>query len=153
MVFEPVELSALCDTVRDRLQSKAAGKGIALRIEGEPAAVSGQRRTLEQMIFNLTDNAINYNRPAGQCDAYDRHRERPAVRARWRVPASVSRPADQQRVFERFYRVDKSHSKMTGGTGLGLSIVKHGAALHHAEVELKSVLGEGTCITLRFPKE
>ena len=62
-------------------------------------------------------------------------------------------PADQQRVFERFYRVDKSHSKMTGGTGLGLSIVKHGAALHHAEVELKSALGEGTCITLRFPKE
>ena len=65
VAFEPVELSALCDTVRDRLQSKAAGKGIALRIEGEPAAVSGQRRTLEQMIFNLTDNAINYNEPQG----------------------------------------------------------------------------------------
>ena len=61
-------------------------------------------------------------------------------------------PADQARVFERFYRVDKSHSKMTGGTGLGLSIVKHGAALHHAKIELQSALGVGTTITLRFPK-
>lgn len=150
--FEPVELSALCDTVRDRLQSKAAGKGIGLRIEGEPAAVSGQRRTLEQMIFNLTDNAINYNKPQGSVTlATGTENGRPFVRV---ADTGIGiAPADQQRVFERFYRVDKSHSKMTGGTGLGLSIVKHGAALHHAEVELKSALGEGTCITLRFPKE
>ena len=150
--FEPVELSALCDTVRDRLQSKAAGKGIALRIEGEPAAVSGQRRTLEQMIFNLTDNAINYNKPQGSVTLVTgTENGRPFVQV---ADTGIGiAPADQQRVFERFYRVDKSHSKMTGGTGLGLSIVKHGAALHRAEVELKSVLGEGTCITLRFPKE
>ena len=150
--FEPVELSALCDTVRDRLQSKAAGKGIALRIEGEPAAVSGQRRTLEQMIFNLTDNAINYNKPQGRVTLVTgTENGRPFVQV---ADTGIGiAPADQQRVFERFYRVDKSHSKMTGGTGLGLSIVKHGAALHRAEVELKSVLGEGTCITLRFPKE
>ena len=95
VAFEPVELSALCDTVRDRLQSKAASKGIALRIEGEPAAVSGQRRTLEQMIFNLTDNAINYNKP--QRDAYDRHGEWAAVRAgggyrhRYRAGGSAAR--------------------------------------------------------------
>ena len=150
--FEPVELSALCDTVRDRLQSKAAGKGIALRIEGEPAAVSGQRRTLEQMIFNLTDNAINYNKPQGSVTlTTGTENGRPFVQVS-DTGIGIA-PADQQRVFERFYRVDKSHSKMTGGTGLGLSIVKHGAALHHAEVELKSALGEGTCITLRFPKE
>lgn len=152
VAFEPVELSALCDTVRDRLQSKAAGKGIALRIEGEPAAVSGQRRTLEQMIFNLTDNAINYNKPQGSVTlATGTENGWPFVRV---ADTGIGiAPADQQRVFERFYRVDKSHSKMTGGTGLGLSIVKHGAALHHAEVELKSALGEGTCIALRFPKE
>ena len=152
VAFEPVELSALCDTVRDRLQSKAAGKGIALHIEGEPAAVSGQRRTLEQMIFNLTDNAINYNKPQGSVTlTTGTESGRPFVRV---ADTGIGiAPADQQRVFERFYRVDKSHSKMTGGTGLGLSIVKHGAALHHAEVELKSALGEGTCITLRFPKE
>ena len=152
VAFEPVELSALCDTVRDRLQSKVAGKGIALRIEGEPTAVSGQRRTLEQMIFNLTDNAINYNRPQGSVTlATGTESGRPFVQVS-DTGIGIA-PADQQRVFERFYRVDKSHSKMTGGTGLGLSIVKHGAALHHAEVELKSALGEGTCITLRFPKE
>ena len=152
VAFEPVELSALCDTVRDRLQSKAAGKGIALRIEGEPAAVSGQRRTLEQMIFNLTDNAINYNKPQGSVTlTTGTESGRPFVQVS-DTGIGIA-PTDQQRVFERFYRVDKSHSKMTGGTGLGLSIVKHGAALHHAEVELKSALGEGTCITLRFPKE
>lgn len=152
VAFEPVELSALCDTVRGRLQSKAAGKGITLRIEGEPAAVSGQRRTLEQMIFNLTDNAINYNKPQGSVTlTTGTESGRPFVRV---ADTGIGiAPADQQRVFERFYRVDKSHSKMTGGTGLGLSIVKHGAALHHAEVELKSALGKGTCITLRFPKE
>lgn len=152
VAFEPVELSALCDTVRGRLQSKAAGKGITLRIEGEPAAVSGQRRTLEQMIFNLTDNAINYNKPQGSVTlTTGTESGRPFVRV---ADTGIGiAPADQQRVFERFYRVDKSHSKMTGGTGLGLSIVKHGAALHRAEVELKSALGKGTCITLRFPKE
>ena len=152
VAFEPVELSALCDTVRGRLQSKAAGKGITLRIEGEPAAVSGQRRTLEQMIFNLTDNAINYNKPQGSVTlTTGTESGRPFVRV---ADTGIGiAPADQQRVFERFYRVDKSHSRMTGGTGLGLSIVKHGAALHHAEVELKSALGKGTCITLRFPKE
>ena len=152
VAFEPVELSALCDTVRGRLQSKAAGRGITLRIEGEPAAVSGQRRTLEQMIFNLTDNAINYNKPQGSVTlTTGTESGRPFVRV---ADTGIGiAPADQQRVFERFYRVDKSHSKMTGGTGLGLSIVKHGAALHHAEVELKSALGKGTCITLRFPKE
>ena len=152
VAFEPVELSALCDTVRGRLQSKAAGKGITLRIEGEPAAVSGQRRTLEQMIFNLTDNAINYHKPQGSVTlTTGTESGRPFVRV---ADTGIGiAPADQQRGFERFYRVDKSHSKMTGGTGLGLSIVKHGAALHHAEVELKSALGKGTCITLWFPKE
>ena len=124
VAFETVELSALCDTVRDRLQSKAAGKGIALRIEGEPAAVSGQRRTLEQMIFNLTDNAINYNRPQGSVTlATGTESGRPFVQVS-DTGIGIA-PADQQRVFERFYRVDKSHSKMTGGTGLGLSTVSY----------------------------
>ena len=152
VAFEPVDLSALCETVRDRLQSKAAGKGIALHIEGEPVTVSGQRRTLEQMIFNLTDNAINYNKPQGSVTlTTGTENGRPFVQV---ADTGIGiAPADQQRVFERFYRVDKSHSKMTGGTGLGLSIVKHGAALHNAEVELKSTLGEGTQIRLLFPKE
>ena len=147
--FEPVELHALCGTVYDRLQGKAEQRGIMLTVSGAEATVSGQRRTLEQMIFNLADNAINYNKPHGSVTLTSgTENGRPFVRV---ADTGIGiAPADQPRVFERFYRVDKSHSKMTGGTGLGLSIVKHGAALHHAEIELKSALGQGTEITLRF---
>ncbi|MFR6188308.1 MAG: sensor histidine kinase [Butyricicoccus sp.] len=145
-----MELSALCDTVATACRARRQkGHACASREKG---CVSGQRRTLEQMIFNLTDNAINYNKPQGSVTlTTGTENGRPFVQVS-DTGIGIA-PADQQRVFERFYRVDKSHSKMTGGTGLGLSIVKHGAALHHAEVELKSALGEGTCITLRFPKE
>ncbi len=103
------------------------------------------------MIFNLTDNAINYNKPQGSVTlTTGTENGRPFVRVE-DTGIGIA-PADQQRVFERFYRVDKSHSKMTGGTGLGLSIVKHGAALHHAEVELKSALGEGLALLCGFLK-
>ena len=149
--FEPVELSVLCGTVRDRLQHKAAAHKIRLSIGGKPVTVSGERRTLEQMIFNLADNAIAYNNPNGSV-RLETGVENGAPFVRVADTGIGIAPADQQRVFERFYRVDKSHSKMTGGTGLGLSIVKHGAAMHHAEIEMQSALGEGTTITLRFPK-
>lgn len=149
--FEPVELAGLCGTVRDRLAHKAAEHNIALHVMGEPVTVSGQRRTLEQMVFNLADNAINYNKPHGSVTLQTGEENgMPFVRVS-DTGIGIA-PADQPRVFERFYRVDKSHSKQTGGTGLGLSIVKHGAALHHAQVDLRSALGEGTEITLRFPK-
>ena len=149
--FEPVELSVLCGTVRDRLQHKAAAHKIRLSFGGKPVTVSGERRTLEQMIFNLADNAIAYNNPNGSVQL-ETGEENGAPFVRVADTGIGIAPADQQRVFERFYRVDKSHSKMTGGTGLGLSIVKHGAAMHHAEIEMQSALGEGTTITLRFPK-
>ena len=147
--FEPVELAALCGTVRDRLQHKAAERQCTLRVAGAPAEVSGQRRTLEQMVFNLADNAIAYNKPGGSV-LLETGTQDGAPFVRVSDTGIGIAPADQQRVFERFYRVDKSHSKMTGGTGLGLSIVKHGAALHHAEIALQSTPGEGTAITLRF---
>ena len=149
--FEPVELNALCGTVRDRLQHKAVEHKITLGVAGEPVTVSGQRRTLEQMIFNLADNAIAYNKPNGSV-LLETGTQDGAPFVRVSDNGIGIAPADQQRVFERFYRVDKSHSKMTGGTGLGLSIVKHGAALHGAEIEMQSALGEGTTITLHFPK-
>ncbi|MDO4269879.1 MAG: ATP-binding protein [Eubacteriales bacterium] len=148
---EPVELLSLCGSVRDRLQHKAAENRVTLAVEGAPVTVSGQRQTLEQMVFNLADNAIAYNKPGGRVTVTAGSEEgAPFVRVS-DTGIGIA-PADQQRVFERFYRVDKSHSKMTGGTGLGLSIVKHGAALHGAAVELKSALGEGTEIAIRFPK-
>lgn len=149
--FEPVELAALCGTVRDRLMHKAAENKITLHVKGAPVTVSGQRRTLEQMIFNLADNAIAYNKPHGSV-TLETGEENGAPFVRVSDTGIGIAPADQPRVFERFYRVDKSHSKQTGGTGLGLSIVKHGAALHHAQIDLHSTLGEGTEITLRFPK-
>lgn len=149
--FEPVELSGLCGTVRDRLAHKAAEHKITLHVTGTPVTVSGQRRTLEQMVFNLADNAIAYNKPHGSVTlTTGEENGTPFVRVS-DTGIGIA-PADQQRVFERFYRVDKSHSKQTGGTGLGLSIVKHGAALHRAQIDLRSTLGEGTEITLRFPK-
>lgn len=149
--FEPVELSALCGTVRDRLAHKAAEHKITLHLTGKPVTVSGERRTLEQMVFNLADNAIAYNKPHGSVTLQTGEKNGVPFVCVSDTGIGIA-PADQPRVFERFYRVDKSHSKQTGGTGLGLSIVKHGAALHHAQIDLHSTLGEGTQITLRFPK-
>lgn len=149
--LEPVELLALCGTVRDRLAHKAAAQQITLTVLGAPVTVSGERATLEQMVFNLADNAITYNRPQGSV-TLETGTEHDAPFVRVADTGIGIAPADQQRVFERFYRVDKSHSRASGGTGLGLSIVKHGAALHHAAIDLQSTPGEGTTVTLRFPK-
>ena len=150
--FEPIELQPLCCTVRSRLQSKADRLGLKIECAGENATVSGQRRTLEQMVFNLADNALAYNRPNGSVTIETGTDSDGAPFVRVSDTGIGIAPADQKRVFERFYRVDKSHSKMTGGTGLGLSIVKHGAALHGASLTLDSTLNVGTRITLTFPK-
>ena len=150
--FEPIELQPLCCTVRSRLQSKADRLGLKIECAGENATVSGQRRTLEQMVFNLADNALAYNRPNGSVTIETGTDSGGAPFVRVSDTGIGIAPADQKRVFERFYRVDKSHSKMTGGTGLGLSIVKHGAALHGAALTLDSTLNVGTRITLTFPK-
>ena len=150
--FEPIALLPLCGTVRSRLQSKADRLGLKIDCKGENATVSGQRRTLEQMVFNLADNALAYNRPNGSVTIETGTDSDGAPFVRVSDTGIGIAPADQKRVFERFYRVDKSHSKMTGGTGLGLSIVKHGAALHGAKVTLDSTPDVGTKITLTFPK-
>lgn len=150
--FEPIELQPLCCTVRSRLQSKADRLGLKIECAGENATVSGQRRTLEQMVFNLADNALAYNRPNGSVTIETGTDSDGAPFVRVSDTGIGIAPADQKRVFECFYRVDKSHSKMTGGTGLGLSIVKHGAALHGAVLTLDSTLNVGTRITLTFPK-
>ena len=150
--FEPIELLPLCGTVRSRLQSKADRLGLKIDCRGENATVSGQRRTLEQIVFNLADNALAYNRPNGSVTIETGTDGDGAPFVRVSDTGIGIAPADQKRVFERFYRVDKSHSKMTGGTGLGLSIVKHGAALHGAKITLDSTPDVGTKITLTFPK-
>ena len=138
-----------------RGEAKVKGRsqnGIEIECAGENATVSGQRRTLEQMVFNLADNALAYTRPNGSVPIETGTDSDGAPFVRVSDTGIGIAPADLKRVFERFYRVDKSHSKMTGGTGLGLSIVKHGAALHGAALTLDSTLNVGTRITLTFPK-
>ncbi len=108
------------------------------------------KRLLYEVIYNLTDNAIRYNKVGGSVKISFSSK---ASALELKVEDSgIGIPAEHlSRVFERFYRVDKSHSRETGGTGLGLSIVKHAALYHHAEVDIKSEVGKGTAITVRFP--
>ena len=149
---QEIDLLDLARTVEDRLQSTAKQHQVELELTGDHAAVQGLPSVVEEMVYNLCDNAIKYNRPGGKASV----RVEDGADA---VTVTVSDtgigipPEDRERVFERFYRVDKSHSKAIGGTGLGLSIVKHGAALHNARVELDSAPGKGTTVRLRFPKE
>lgn len=147
---EDVELRALAGEVASRFDAAAAARDVQITVNGCDAHVNGVRRVLDEMLSNLIDNAVKYNVAGGSVavsvqDAPDG--------ARLTVSdTGIGIPAEHRdKVFERFYRVDKSHSKQTGGTGLGLSIVKHGAALHGATVELESEEGRGTSVTLRFP--
>ena len=148
---QEIDLLDLARTVEDRLQSTAKQHQVELELTGDHAAIQGLPSVVEEMVYNLCDNAIKYNRPGGKASV----RVEDGADA---VTVTVSDtgigipPEDRERVFERFYRVDKSHSKAIGGTGLGLSIVKHGAALHNARVELDSAPGKGTTVRLRFPK-
>lgn len=148
--FEPVELRGLCESVRGRLAEKAEKNGVSITVAGEAVTVSGVRQTLEQMAFNLCDNAIAYNKPGGSVTMTTGDENGAPYLCVSDTGIGIA-PADQARVFERFYRVDKSRSKQTGGTGLGLSIVKHGAGLHGAAVTLKSEEGKGTEIRIVFP--
>jgi len=148
--FSPVNLKALAETVKEELVLKADSKNISLGIKGENLFVSGIENTLHEMLYNLADNAINYNRDGGKVCIGVFEEGGKTVLSVSDTGVGIA-PEHHERIFERFYRVDKSHSRETGGTGLGLSIVKHGARLHGAEIELKSSVGEGTVIRIIFP--
>ena len=145
----PVDLYDLCAQSIERLSPVAARQSVTLALTGEHAEIIGVEQLLKEMIYNLLDNAIKYNVPGGSVTASVR-------KSAGRTILSVSDTgigipyAHQPRVFERFYRVDKSHSKEVGGTGLGLSIVRHAAQYHGARLELKSQPGKGTTITVTF---
>ena len=148
---EAVDLHQLAADVVSRLAAAAEKAQVTLHLAGGSAPVDGVRHVLDEMLYNLADNAVKYNRPGGSVtvttELADGHPRLTVKDTGIGIPA-----ADRQRVFERFYRVDKSHSKEVGGTGLGLSIVKHAAAYHGAAVELESDEGAGTTITVIFPK-
>ena len=148
----PQKLDELVCSVVQQLAPVAKEKGISITTDTAPCEVMGVRRILEELIYNLCDNAVKYNRPKGSVRVTAKSLE--GVPTLIVADTGIGIPeAEQERVFERFYRVDKSHSKAIGGTCLGLSIVKHAAAFHHAEISMKSKVGEGTEIVLRFSKE
>lgn len=149
---EDVDLLALAQKVTGRLESFAKQSKVTMAVAGAPCTILGVPSVLEEMVYNLCDNAIKYNRPGGTVTlSVSPGPQGVQVTV---ADTGIGIPAqDQGRVFERFYRVDKSHSKEIGGTGLGLSIVKHGAALHDARVELDSTLDQGTTVRLTFPNE
>lgn len=150
--FEDVDLLKLAQSVTLRLKHKAETKGVTLNVNGSSACVCGVQSILSEVLYNLVDNSIKYNKDNGKVDVKVQD-------ASDEVTVSVSDTgigigaADRERVFERFYRADKSHSKEIGGTGLGLSIVKHGVLFHKGRVELESEPGVGTTITFVLPKK
>ena len=148
---EPVDLLDLSLDVAGRLQFAADNKEVTLSVQGEQLIITGYKKILEEMIYNLCDNAIKYNVPNGSTAIkVTRNNNLPAITIE---DTGIGIPDNHQsHIFERFYRVDRSRSKETGGTGLGLSIVKHGAILHDAKINLRSVVGTGTKVEIVFPK-
>ena len=144
---EQVELNSVIQEVFSVLRPAAEQKSIILMTEGEPVVVEGNRRYLYEILYNLCDNAIRYNRENGSVKVMvTKQGERTVIKV---TDTGIGIPKEhQERVFERFYRVDKSHSKETGGTGLGLSIVKHAVQYHGGQVKMESVPGEGTTVTV-----
>ena len=145
----PVNLYDLGESVIERLESVAAKQSVALHLTGEHAEILGVEQLLKEMIYNLLDNAIKYNVPNGSATLSIHESGEHVILTVSDTGIGIPY-AHQPRVFERFYRVDKSHSKEVGGTGLGLSIVRHAAQYHGARLELKSQPGKGTTITVTF---
>lgn len=150
MPTEPVDLLAVSQEAAENLHDAAATRSVTVSVTGQPAVIPGVRRLIYEIVYNLCDNAIKYNRDGGRVDvtvAADADGSSITV-----ADTGIGiAPEHQGRVFERFYRVDKSHSKASGGTGLGLSIVKHAVQYHHGRIELESTPGTGTTIRVVFP--
>ena len=151
MPRETVDLLDVAREAADNLKDAAAKKEVTIFVQGDTVHVEGVRRLLYEVIYNLLDNGVKYNRPGGTVKlTLDTDQGQARIRVE---DTGIGIPAeDQSRVFERFFRVDKSHSKASGGTGLGLSIVKHAVMYHHGKVELRSATGEGTCVRAVLPK-
>ena len=148
---EPVNLLSVAQDVARRLDSAAQKAGVTLKVMGLSVEVHGIPSVLDEMVYNLCDNAIKYNHPGGTVNVTVAPTDDGSAEVTVEDTGIGIPVEDQSRVFERFYRVDKSHSKEIGGTGLGLSIVKHGASLHGAQIHMDSQVGRGTSVQLLFP--
>ena len=151
IVFEKTDLYEAAKGSAGMLQFRADERAVELQIEGSSCIVQGDRQMIEEVVYNLCDNAISYNNPGGSvCVSVGYVDGKPTLRVK---DTGIGIPPEcQDRIFERFYRVDRSRSKSTGGTGLGLAIVKHIVSVHHAELSLVSEPGKGTEITVAFCK-
>ena len=147
--WENVDLHELANTTARRLKTQCREKNVTFTVGGESAVVHGVYEILEELVYNLCDNAVKYNKQGGSITVTTGHiNGRPSITVE---DTGIGIPREHLgRIFERFYRVDKSHSKKIGGTGLGLSIVKHAAAFHNGEVTVESRVGEGTKMTAMF---
>lgn len=150
MKYEKVDLLILAKDNMNRLQSEADEKNVTMSLLGDETVIYGIPQLLTGIVYNLCDNAIKYNREGGKVQIEVRKEEQHAVLTVKDTGIGIS-AEHHNRVFERFYRVDKSHSKEVGGTGLGLSIVKHACKVHNAKLELQSVPNEGTTVMIVFP--
>lgn len=151
MKWEDVDLFVLADRVVKSLMPRAENADIAVELHGECAVIYGIPHLLESIVYNLCDNSIKYNRMNGSvCVSVNNEKDFVVLSV---SDTGIGIPKEhQERIFERFYRVDKSHSKEIGGTGLGLSIVKHAARLHEADITVESTTGKGTTVTVKFAK-
>ena len=152
MPKESVELLSLANEVAENLRPTAEKASVTIRVDGQAATVFGVRRLLYEMVYNLCDNAVKYNRPDGSVRIHVEKQNDTAVICVLDTGIGIA-PEHQSRIFERFYRVDKSHSKASGGTGLGLSIVKHAALYHGGRITLDSKPGQGTEIRVTLPAQ
>jgi two-component system phosphate regulon sensor histidine kinase PhoR len=148
--FEPVDLKKLAEEASTSLASAAAEKQVTIRVHGDDRQITTVRRLASEIIYNLCDNAVKYNREGGSVDVTIDGTAHGAVVTVQDTGIGIP-PEHQSRVFERFYRVDKSHSRQSGGTGLGLSIVKHAVQYLGGRIELESQPGKGTTMRVHFP--
>ena len=150
--WKDTDLLEIAQKAIDSVRQEADARNISLSLEGEKAVVYGIPQVLYSIVFNLCDNAVKYNKPGGSAEVSVHNKKN-------KVELTVSDTGIgipekyQARIFERFYRVDKSHSREIGGTGLGLSIVKHGVMIHHADISVESTENEGTTFTVIFKRE
>ena len=149
--FEPVDLAQIAANTFEQLEMSARKADVTLQLDAKPAMVEADRQMMDELLYNLCDNAIRYNVHGGSVKLEVRPVRDKVIVCVQDTGIGIS-PENQEHVFERFYRVDKSRSKATGGTGLGLAIVKHIAVKHNAQIELESELGRGTKISVIFER-
>ena len=149
--FEPVDLAQIAANTFEQLEMSARKADVTLQLDAKHAVVEADRQMMDELLYNLCDNAIRYNVRGGSVKLEVRPIRDKVIVCVQDTGIGIS-PENQEHVFERFYRVDKSRSKATGGTGLGLAIVKHIAVKHNAQIELESELGRGTKISVIFDR-